>query len=306
MDVGIIINPVAGRQHSRIVSPRTQLANEVLDAEGIDGKVKLTDGRGSAYAIAEEMIRSGAQTVVAWGGDGTINEVAKATVDAGMTLGVVPSGSGNGFARGLGLQAQPRLALKTALTGPTRLIDAGEIDSRLFVNLAGVGFDAHLADVFNNLRVRGRWTYFTSGIRALLTYRAANYTVSFERQQFTINALLVAIANGPEYGLGAIIAPMARFDDGALDVISVAPRNLASLLLQSRRLFSGTVHCLPGVRFISGTAVEISADQPMRFHVDGEVYEGSEHLLVRVRPSCLSVRVPSARVKMNSKNRSDG
>ena len=293
MDVGIIINPAAGRRYSQSIHLRTQLANKVLSAEGIDGEVKLTDGRGSAHAIAVEMISSGARTIVAWGGDGTINEVAKATVDAGITLGVVPGGSGNGFARGLGLQIQPRLALKTALTGPIRLIDSGEIDRRLFVNVAGVGFDAHLAGVFNHLRTRGSWSYLFSGIRELLTYRSSSYTVSCDRQCFTMDAFLVTIANGPEYGLGAMIAPLARFDDGVLDVISVAPRSPASLLFQSRRLFSGTIHYLPEVRFISGAVMEISADHPLQFHVDGEVYKGTERLLVRLRPSSLSVRVPT-------------
>jgi len=293
MDVGIIINPVAGRRYSDAAHSRTRLADQVLGTEGIDGEVKLTDGRGSAYVIAEEMISSGARTLVAWGGDGTINEVARATVDTGVMLGVVPGGSGNGFARGLGLESQPRLALKTALTGPTRLIDSGEIDRKLFVNVAGVGFDAHLADVFNHVRVRGSWSYLSSGIRELLTYSSSRYTVSSDRQRFTMDAFLVTIANGPEYGLGAKIAPMARFDDAALNLISVAPRSPVSLLLQSRRLFSGTIQRLPEVRFISGAAMEIFADHPLKFHVDGEIYEGKERLLVRVRPSSLCVRVPS-------------
>tara|TARA_B100000029_G_scaffold443908_1_gene463294 strand:+ start:4676 stop:5578 length:903 start_codon:yes stop_codon:yes gene_type:complete len=292
MDVGIIINPVSGRYDSQALRVRTRLAGEVLAAEGICGEVKLTDGRGSAYAIAEEMISFGAQTLVAWGGDGTINEVAQATVGAEVALGVVPGGSGNGFARGLGLQFEPRLALKTALTGPTRLIDSGEIAGRLFVNVAGIGFDAHLAGVFNHLRVRGNWAYFCSGIRELRKYGSSSYTVCSDRKRFTMDAFLVTIANGPEYGLGAMIAPMARFDDGVLDVISVAPRSLTSLLLQSRRLFSGTIHCLPDVRCISGQVIEISADDPLEFHVDGEVYKGTNRLLVRVRSSSLSVRVP--------------
>ena len=292
MDVGIIINPVAGRHHPRAAYSRTELAKKVLGVEGLDGEVRLTDGRGSAYAIAAEMIDSGARTVVAWGGDGTINEVANATVDTRTTLGVVPGGSGNGFARGLRLENQPELALKTALTGPTRFIDAGEIDNRLFVNVAGVGFDAHLAGVFNHLRVRGVWPYFLSGMRELFTYRASSYTVCSEGQEFTMDAFLVTIANGPEYGLGAIIAPMARFDDGALDVISVAPRSVSSLFWQSRRLFSGTIHRLPGIRFISGSTMEISADRPLIFHVDGEVYDGTDSLRIRVRPSSLGVRVP--------------
>ena len=301
MDAGIIINPVAGR-------PRRP-AGAVFQAEtalrecALDGAVRVTERCGSAREIARSMIVRGAQTVVAWGGDGTINEVAAEVASAGAILGVVPGGSGNGFARGLGLERHAGAALRTALTGPVRRIDTGEIGGRLFVNVAGIGFDAHLAATFNRLTRRGVPSYFRAGVRELRRYRAATYTVRTARETFTMSAFLVAVANCREYGGGAVIAPRARPDDGLLDVVCVPARSLPWLLVQSFRLFAGSVDRLPGIRCISGTTIELAADRPLPFHVDGEVCAGGSRLLVRVAPSSLRVRLPGSPAPRRSRGR---
>ena len=294
MDVGVVINPVAGIGWSRSVDKRKQLAHEVIDVCRVDGEVRLTHGRGSAAVIAAEMISSGATTVVAWGGDGTINEVARAVASAGVALGVVPGGTGNGFARGLGIELRSRAALQTALTGAERRIDTGEIDQRFFINVAGVGFDAHLASVFNRLPRRSAAAYIRASLGELLSYRALSYTVRVGTQAFTMKALFVTVANGPEYGIGAVIAPMACVDDGALDLICVPPRHVASLYWQARHLFTGAIEQIPDVRFVTAPTMEIVAERPLLFHVDGEVYEGSDTLQIKVKPSSLRVRVPSS------------
>ncbi len=293
MHAGIIINPAAGPRRRR--NTRAVLrAEAALRACSLDGAVRVTQQRGSARDIARSMIVDGAATVVAWGGDGTINEVAAEVASAGVTLGVVPGGSGNGFARGLGLERRAEAALRTALTGPVRLIDTGEIDGRIFVNVAGVGFDAHLAAVFNRLRRRGAPEYFRAGFRALRSYRGETYTVRSAHETFTMPAFLVAVANCREYGNGAVIAPRARPDDGLLDLVCVPVRPLPWLLLQSFRLFTGTIEGLPGIRCLSGTRVEVKADRPLAFHVDGEVYVGGSCLRVRIASSSLRVRVPAS------------
>jgi YegS/Rv2252/BmrU family lipid kinase len=293
MSIGIVINPEAGPSNDVSVLSRRQLAYDALRAAAVDGEVRLTEGPGSARSIATEMVVAGVSTVVAWGGDGTINEVAAAVAPADVTLGVVPGGSGNGFARGLGLNHQPPEALKIAITGTERRIDTGDVDGKLFVNVAGVGFDAHLADVFNRLRVRGSSVYIRTGIRELLAYRALTYTIAVGEDAFTTQAFLVAIANGREYGTGAVIAPRARVDDGVLDCICIPHRSLPSVLWHARRLFTGTLDQVPGVRSVSSSTLTITSDHPLTFHVDGEVYAGPAQLHVAIRPRSLKVRVPT-------------
>ena len=293
MRAGIIINPAAGPYRRRI-GGTVRRAEAALRDCSMEGPVQVTEGRGSAREIARSMLAGGATTVVAWGGDGTINEVAEEVAAAGATLGVVPAGTGNGFARGLGLERRPRAALRTALTGPVRLFDTGQVDGRRFVNVAGIGFDAHMAEVFNRLRRRGAPAYFRAGIRELCSYRGETYTIRTAQGAFTMSAFLVAVANCREYGNGALIAPQARPDDGRLDLVCVPARSLSWLLLNSYRLFAGTIGRLPGVRCVSATTVEVAADRPLAYHVDGEVYAGGPRLSVRVAPASLRVRVPAA------------
>ena len=294
MNAGIIINPAAGSHRRGMAGNAVRRARAALRACSMDGDVRVTEQRGDAGAIARAMIAGGATTVVAWGGDGTINEVAAEAVAAGATLGVVPGGSGNGFARGMGLDRRAADALRTALTGSVRVIDTGRIDGRIFVNVAGVGFDAHMAAEFNRLSRRGAPAYFRAGVRGLRSYRAATYTVRTGRDAFTMPAFLVAIANCREYGNGAVIAPAARPDDGMLNLVCIPARSLPWLLCRSFRLFAGTVDRLPGIRCVPAATVELQADRPLAFHLDGEVYAGGRRLCVRVDASSLRVRVPPA------------
>ena len=292
MDVGIIINPSAG---ARRLSPetRTRLAETALDDCGVEGRIAFTHGVGSAGGLARAMIEQGATSLVAWGGDGTVNEVASETARSDLTFGIVPGGSGNGLARELGIERRPAHALRTALQGAERTIDAGEIAGRLFVNVAGLGFDAYLARVFNTFERRGPLNYIRSGLRELLAYDPAEYTVRAGDVMFRQRALVVTIANGRQYGSGAVIAPRAKLDDGQLDVVLLPVRPPWIALWHARRLFTGTLERLPGVRMMSVRTAVLSADRPLTFHVDGEVFEGGRSLQVKVRPRALRVRVPS-------------
>ncbi len=174
------------------------------------------EGVGSAGGLAREMIEEGATSLVAWGGDGTVNEVASEAVRSGLVFGIVPGGSGNGLARELGIERRPADALRTALQGAERTIDAGEIAGRLFFNVAGLGFDAYLAKIFNTFERRGLQNYIRSSLRELLSYDPAHYTVRAGNETLSQRAFVIAIANSRQYGNGAVIAPRAKLDDGRL------------------------------------------------------------------------------------------
>lgn len=291
MEAGIIINPYAGTLRSGDIERCIRLARTALDKCALDGEVVRTTGIGTARELARSMVASGASTLVAWGGDGTVNEVAAEVAFRSVVLGIVPGGSGNGLARELRLERRPETALLTALQGVERVLDVGEIGGKLFVNVAGLGFDAHLAEMFNTSSHRGRTAYFMMTLRALLAYRPSAYTVRAEGETFHDTALLVSIANGRQYGSGARIAPLARVDDGLLDVVFVGARSPWSVLSQAWRLFNGTVYRLKGVRTLSVQRAELAAPRPLTFHVDGEVFTGGTCLKVRVHPHALRVRV---------------
>ena len=270
------------------------MARAALRARGVAGEVVVTDGPGRGAAAARELAARGAETVVVWGGDGTINEVASQLVGRGVKLGIVPAGSGNGLARELGLSRDPARALRTALDGPVRWIDAGELAGRLFFNVAGVGFDAHLAAAFNARVRRGLAGYAAAGLREVLRHAPARYDVTADGAGVSAPALLVAVANTRQYGNGAIIAPAARPDDGRLDLVVVPPVGLLATGWHLQRLFRGTLDRLPGVRMLPLETGEIASGEPLTFHVDGEVVRGERRLPVAVHPRALPVRVPAA------------
>ena len=295
MQAAIIVNPYAGRNRriDALRLHRARLARAALASCGIEGEVAFTEHRGAARSLARSMIAAGASGLVCWGGDGTVNEVASEAARHGIPLGIVPSGSGNGLARELGLDRRPEAALRTALRGAERILDAGEIDGRFFANVAGVGFDAHLARVAERFTRRGPLAYFAAGIPEMLTYRPASYRIRTGTETFRMDALLVTFANGRQFGNGAIIAPRAQPDDGRLDVVCVPELSTAVLLWQARRLFTGTVDRVRGVRMVSTAEAEVTGSGPLTFHVDGEACSGGSSLRVRILPGALRVRVPA-------------
>ena len=293
-NAGIIINPHAGAHRRVPPEVRTALAEKALAVCGITGKIAFTQAVGSAGKLARAMVVDGATTLVAWGGDGTINEVACVAVACGVPLGIVPGGSGNGLARELGIEYRPADALRTAMAGRERWIDTGTLNGRLFVNAAGMGLDAYLAGIFSRLVRRGPMAYFTVGLRELLAYQPAEYAVRTGDMSFSRTALLVTVANGRQYGSGALIAPRAELDDGKLDLVLLPALSPLPLLWHARRLFTGTVDRVPGVQTIQVTTVQLDAEGSIPFHVDGEVFSGRGPFEVTVRPRTLRVRVPDA------------
>jgi YegS/Rv2252/BmrU family lipid kinase len=223
-----------------------------------------------------------------------VNEVARALTGTGTALGIVPMGSGNGLARELDLPRDPARALGVALGRRERVIDVGDVEGRLFVNLAGIGLDAHVAERFN-ARHRGRrglWPYLAIGTREIFRYRARTYTLRVGGETWREEALAIVCANARQYGGGAVVAPTARPDDGHLDLVVVAPRPPLQALRDSLHLFRGTLDRAPGVRTARTPAVEIAGPEPILFHVDGEPVTGAPVVTVRVRPAVLRVRVP--------------
>ena len=161
----------------------------------------------------------------------------------------MPAGSGNGLARELGLPWDPAAALGVALGRRERVIDVGDVEGRLFVNLAGIGLDAQVAALFNARagRRRGLWPYVAIGAREILRYRAREYTIRVGAETWQERALVIVCANARQYGGGAVVAPTARPDDGQLDVVTVATRPPLLALRDALHLFRGTLDRAPGV-----------------------------------------------------------
>jgi YegS/Rv2252/BmrU family lipid kinase len=293
--IAIIINPISGTGgRPEIARERIAVAERVVTARGLAADIVLTEHAGHAPTLVQSLTAAGASLVVAWGGDGTVNEVAAQLAFRDVALGIVPSGSGNGLARELGIPFDPVAAFAIAFEGRDRVIDAGELDGRMFFNIAGLGIDARVAHEFasNGLLRRGFRRYLSIAARELFTFEPDDHTIRADGETLRARTLLIALANGRQYGNGACIAPHARLDDGRLDVVVVSHRSPVSVLLQAPMLFAGRVDALPGVTMTTAIDVEITSARSAVYHIDGEPFVGGASLKARALPRALRVRVP--------------
>lgn len=293
--VAVIINPISGTNgRLQLARDRAELAASLMAGRGLDGQVFITERPGHAHELASAALAQGASLVIAWGGDGTVNEVGSALAFRDATLGVIPSGSGNGLARELRIPFDPAGALDVALKGREIRIDAGELDRHLFFNVAGIGLDARVAHRFaaNGLTRRGFRRYAAITAHELFTYTPDYHTIVTDGQTLRARTLLIAIANARQYGNGALIAPAARLDDGRLDVVVVAARSALAALMQVPRMFSGRIASVPGVTTSTAVDIQVTSGQPVLYHVDGEPYTGAAVVAARPWPAALRVAVP--------------
>ena len=248
--VVVIINPISGAGRRRDAARRrAEQAAALIEQRRLNAEVFVTERPGHARELALAARRSGVTLFVAWGGDGTVNEVGSALVGSDASLAIVPSGSGNGLARELGVPLDPAEAFHVVFDGHPRLIDAGELDGHLFFNIAGLGLDARIAHRFaeGGLERRGFVRYLELAAREVVSFVPQEYALTADGHERRVRPLLIAIANARQYGNGALIAPEAQLDDGKLDLVVVDDRPAWRVLMHAPKLFSGSVARVPGV-----------------------------------------------------------
>src|SRR3954469_10186328 len=296
-DVVAIVNPLSGAGASPAVArSRVALLERRFASAGLNGRVHLTERGGHARDLARAALDARAALVIAWGGDGTINEVASTLAGSKTPLGIIPAGSGNGFANDLGLVGDPQRALDIALNGDSRVVDGGEFAGRLFFNIAGTGFDAVVAEQFNMraLGRRGLGPYVRIAAREMLRYKGLRYRVVLDGDEFITTALLIAFANGREYGNRIRLAPGAKMDDGKLEAIVVEDRPILARLWSSRFVALGQIERTPGVIIRAVETATIETEGDVVYHLDGEIARARDRVTVRVLPGALTVRVAAS------------
>ena len=293
MRIGIIINPVSGRagRHPGTGARRLALARTLLHACGSEAEVCLTRGPGDAGALARDCRDRGCERLIAWGGDGTVSDVAAALVGTGIPLGIVRSGSGDGFARALRIPRDPARGLAIALSSRTRAVDVGCFGDRYFLNMAGIGFDAAVAHAFHARRGRGVFGYVADGLTRVWRYRAIAYDLELDGTRLTGPRFLVAFANGPQYGNDVVLAPGADLSDGLLDAVVVDAGSALTQFWRARRLFVRPAHPAAGILRRRVRTARVAADV-LTCHLDGEPHVMRGEVRVSLEPAALHVAVP--------------
>ncbi|MGL4631062.1 MAG: diacylglycerol/lipid kinase family protein [Leadbetterella sp.] len=258
-----IINPISGSKKIDTV----EVLRKLLPSYFPKYLLLTTTHKGHATEIIEEYIQLGYDTFIAVGGDGTINEVAKALIHKDATLGIIPKGSGNGLARSLGIPIHFEGALRILKNNQQKKIDVGMINNIPFLCTAGVGFDAKCAHDFNKSpSKRGLWNY----VRVCLNNFFSYLPIRIDEGNIEKKVYSLTIANAPQYGNETYIAPKAKLDDGLLDITTILPHSKWKSLALTVSLFTRKIYRFEFVHHQQLVEYSFRAEKPTELHIDGE------------------------------------
>lgn len=281
-----VINPISGGKEKSDFERRS---GQFLDTDLFDAQYRFTEKPGHAADLTKEAVDDHYDVVVAVGGDGTINEVAKTLVNTSVVLGIVPEGSGNGLAGYLGIPMVMKDAILMLNKFRMKQIDSGKLNGHCFFNMAGIGFDAVISDRFDKDSIRGPFGYMKTVVSEIGHYKAETYQFVIDGKEYEEEAFMISLANSPQYGNNAYVSPDASVSDGLLDVCIVKPFPLFLLPKMLFHLFSRTTDKSGFVDIIRGREILVKREKEGYVHVDGQPICLGKELRASINPNSLYI-----------------
>ena len=281
-----IINPKSGILNKKNIP---DMVETNIDHNRYELFMEYTSYAGHATEIAASAVKNGFDVVVAVGGDGTINEVARSLVHTGTSLGVVPCGSGNGFARHLGIPVDINKSIEFINKAQSVTVDYGKLNGNPFFCACGVGFDALVSADFANSTYRGMMSYVQKTLADWVDYKPEVYEVVADSVKKRYKAFLIACGNASQYGNNAYITPFASMRDGLLSVSILAPFTPVEVPLIVGQLFSNTLDKNSHMTTITARKITIKRKNAAPVHYDGEPAIMDAELKIEVVPDGLKV-----------------
>jgi YegS/Rv2252/BmrU family lipid kinase len=282
-----IINPISGGKKKDQVP---HLIKEILDHMQFEATIVYTERAMHGSDLAKDAVDV-YDYVIAVGGDGTVNEIASAIAGTNLALGIIPFGSGNGLARFLGIPMDTAKSIETINGEKVEAIDSAKLNDQRFFNLAGMGFDAHIAEVFSHDKNRGFWAYIKSSFREISRYRAETYHITIDGNEYVRDAFMLSIANSSQFGNNAHVSPHASVQDGLLDVCIIKQFPLWRFPEMGFRMFTKTADKSKYVEIIRGKNVTIKRSTDGPVHLDGEPQMMGKEVDIQMVPASLRIIV---------------
>jgi diacylglycerol kinase (ATP) len=291
----VLVNPTSGRGRSARILPKVR---EAITTLGLDAEVRISKSPEDPARIAAECVEAGVEILAAMGGDGMAGMVGAALVGTDTALGVIPTGTGNDFARFVGINRKKPVEAVAVLADPEiRTIDAVKVSgggrTEHYINVAGAGFDSEVNETANNMKWKAQGTakYVAAVVGTLRKFTAAQFEVTVDGEHRSLSGMLIAVGNGESYGGGMRVAAGASLTDGKLEVCVVGGMSKGAFLRAFPKVFRGTHVNHPKVTMLSGARVEISSDRPFDVYADGE-RSVPLPAVFEVLPGSLKVAVP--------------
>lgn len=284
-----VINPTSGTTNKDVMP---QLIDKYIDSDNNDVSTVFTEYAGHASEIASKCVNEGVDVVVAVGGDGTVNEVARALVESDTALGIVPCGSGNGLARHLMLPMNVKGALEIINKGLVHSLDYGIIDGHPFFCTCGMGFDAFISKKFASAGKRGPLTYIENVLKEGLKYEPETYELTLDGNETErYKAFLISVANASQYGNDAYIAPQASMSDGFLDVVIMEPFDILEAPQVGIDLMNKTLNKSSKIKCFKAKDIRIRRKEEGAIHYDGDPIDAGKDIHIQLRPHAIKMIV---------------
>jgi YegS/Rv2252/BmrU family lipid kinase len=283
------VNPKSGVDRQKEI---TEAVEAKLDKRKFSYSIAYTERPKHGIDLAKEAAAKGAFAVVAVGGDGSANDVAKGLVGTETALAIIPKGSGNGMARTMEIPLEIAGAIDVINGGRLEKVDVGYANDDLFLSNAGVGFDALISKKFATSEKRGLMVYSWLVTKHLWTYKEWDWQIKIDGKPVNQKAFMINIANGQQFGYNFKIAPNASYTDGLFDVsiIKPFPKILGSSLVV--RAMTGTIDKSPYVDTYRAKEITISHPELKWMQTDGDAHKCTNEITFRMMPAALKVVVP--------------
>ena len=287
-NIAFIINPISGTQNKKKLP---KVITTLLDSKQWLPNIVFTEYAGHATELAYQYTRMGFDAVVAVGGDGTVNEVARGLKGSKTAMGVIPMGSGNGCARHMNIPIRPQKALEMINHREPISVDYGLANGHLFVSTCGTGFDAVIADHFAGSNKRGFMTYLRNILKDVFSYTSQTYHIVGDGLDVTHKAFLITFANANQWGYEAIIAPRASVQDGKMDIMIMSSNAILGSASLALRLFAGNIDNSYFMDTLRAREITLEREEKAPFHIDGDPVEMEKDIHIRIVEDGLRVLV---------------
>jgi diacylglycerol kinase (ATP) len=285
-----LINPISGTRQKKHLPG---LIEKLIDKNFYDVEVVFTKCKGEATEIVHQKLVDKYRYFVAAGGDGTVNEIAKALINTDAILGIIPVGSGNGLARHLQIPLNPQKAIQLINNRKHLSIDYGLINEIPFFCTCGVGFDALIGEKFAQCKGRGLSNYVKTTVLEYFNYKPEFYTITLDNERIIDrHAFLITFANGSQYGNNAYIAPNADICDGKLDICVIAPFRLYKAPSIGLRLFTKNLHKSSVMYTEKASKIVLERASEGVVHFDGEPCRMGKILNISLINKGLNIFIP--------------